>query len=204
VAALGCTTNVNFTKRSNTMPILSAKDNPPSKSFDSSILKTEGMWWVAKVKPRQEKAFAFELLEQGIDYALPYYEKKVRRSDGKLRKSTLVLFPSYVPFICGAPHSELLKKDRISVILPVKMQERFKKELHALFLAQAAGAMIEPVPAEMPYLVGESVEITSGPLSGTMGIVVDTRNEVRSVVLSVDGLGSAKVTVDVGMITSNK
>ena len=183
------------------MSILSAKDNPPSKSFDSSILKTDGTWWVAKVKPRQEKAFAFELLEQGIDYALPYYEKKVRRSDGKFRKSTLVLFPSYVPFICEAPHSELVKKDRISVILPVKIQERFKKELHALYLAQAAGAVSEPVLVEMPYRVGESVQIISGPLSGMTGVVVDTRNETCTVVLSIDGLGCAKVIVDVEMIT---
>jgi hypothetical protein len=29
--------------------------------------------------------FAFELLELGVDYALPCYEKKVRRSDGKFR-----------------------------------------------------------------------------------------------------------------------
>jgi transcription antitermination factor NusG len=125
----------------------------------------------------------------------------VRRSDGKFRKSTLVLFPSYVPFICEEPHSELVKKDRISVILPVKIQERFKKELHALYLAQAAGAVIEPVPAEMPYRIGESVEITSGPLSGMTGVVAGARNETSSVILSIDGLGCAKVTVGVGMIT---
>jgi len=184
------------------MPILSAKDNPPSKPFNSLILETEGTWWVAKTKPRQEKAFVFELSGQGIYYALPCYEKKVRRSDGKFRKSTLVLFPSYVPFICEKPHSQLLKKERIAVILPVKVQEKFKKELHALFLAQAAGAVIEPVPVEMPYQIGEPVEIISGPLSGLTGVVVDTRNETSTVVLSIDGLGCAKVTMDLGMITS--
>jgi len=43
------------------MPILSQKNIPTSKPFKDSILKKEGTWWVAKLKPRQEKAFAFVL-----------------------------------------------------------------------------------------------------------------------------------------------
>jgi hypothetical protein len=175
---------------------LVAKNNPPPKSFESLILEKEGTWWVAKVKPHQEKAFAFDLLKRGVDYCLPCYEKKALRSDGKFRKSILVLFPSYVPFISEKPY-DFLKLGRIATILPIKAQERFKKELHYLFLANASGTPIEPVLKTEQFLRGEPVEIIAGPLSGATGVVVDIKNDKRAVVLSIDGLGCAKIIINV-------
>jgi hypothetical protein len=183
------------------MPNLSAKNNPPPISFETSILEKEGTWWVAKVKPRQEKAFAFDLLKQGVDYCLPYYEKKTLRSDGKFRKSILVLFPSYVPFISERPY-DFLKLGRITTILPVEAQQRFKKELHYLFLANASGTLIEPVLKTEQFLQGEPVEIIAGPLSGATGVVINTKNEKSAVILSIDGLGCAKIVIDVKEIKS--
>ena len=172
------------------MPVLSAKNNPPSKPFDCSILEKEGTWWIAKVKPRQEKVFAFDLLEQETDYYLPFFEKRTSRSDGKFRKSYLVLFPTYVPFITEDPYT-FLKQNRVVTILPVQAQKRFKEQLHQICRARNAGFQIEPV-TEMNYKVGDSVRIASGLLAGISGNITQIQNGLV-LILSVDGLGHIKI-----------
>lgn len=184
------------------MPILPEKDNPPSKLFECSILEKEGTWWVAKVKPRQEKAFAFDLLEQGIDYYLPFYEKKTKRSDGKFRKSLLVLFPSYVPFISEKPFDHL-NQNRVATILPVKLQERFKKELHYVSLSISSGVQIEPISTSGKFKSGDQVKIVGGPMCGAEGVVLDSFRNKISISLSIEYLGCAKITVDDIYIKSN-
>ncbi len=42
-----------------------------------------------KVKPRKEKAFAYDLLEKKLEYYLPMYTKVTKRSDGKNGKHRL-------------------------------------------------------------------------------------------------------------------
>lgn len=175
------------------MAILPEKDNPPSKSFECSILKKDGTWWVAKVKPRQEKAFALDLLEQGMDYYLPFYEKKTKRSDGKFRKSTLVLFPSYVPFISEDPYA-LLKRSRIATILPVRLQTQFKKQLLQVYLANESGVKIAP-QYSVQYKTGELVKIVNGPLRGIVGRILRIGNGA-SIVIEVEGMGSAVISVE--------
>lgn len=177
------------------MPIISSKNNPPSKSFEGSILENKGTWWVAKTRPRQEKTFAFDLLEQGIDYYLPFYEKKSKRSDGKLRKSTLILFPSYVPFISEKPF-ELLKNNRIATILPIKAQQKFKSEIHQIYIVSTCGLHIEPVSLGPLAKVGDSIEIIAGPLCGGHGTISEiTKNKVV-IIFGVETLGSAKIVID--------
>lgn len=181
------------------MPILTEHENPPSKPFDCSIIEKEGTWWVAKVKPRQEKAFAFDLLEQGIDYYLPFYEKKTKRSDGKFRKSTLVLFPSYVPFVSEKPYG-LLKKNRLATILSIEAQKRFKKEINQIYLAHTIDSILEPAPMKMPAEVGDAIEIIAGPLIGVQGMLSEITIEKAKVILEVKGLGNVKIFIDIRMI----
>jgi len=185
------------------MPTISVKNNPPPKSFKASILEKEGTWWVAKVRSRQEKEFAFDLLDSCADYYLPCYLKKTKRSDGAFRKSILVLFPSYVPFISENPHDFLWHK-RVEKILPVNRQAKFKEELHYIFLANTSGIPVEPVLETRSFTRGEPVEIIAGPLRGAAGVVVNTQNEKREIILSTDVLGYSKVTVDAEMIRSKK
>ncbi len=173
------------------MTILTGKDNPPSKPFEGSIHEKEGTWWVAKTKPRQEKAFAFDLLEYGIDYYLPYYEKKTMRSDGKFRKSYLLLFPSYVPFISENPF-QLLSKNKISTILPIRDQVLFKTQIHQIFLSITNSLRIEPVDY-CEWHDGDVAIIGSGPLKGISGKI---GKKSSGLILNVDGLGTAKIKVD--------
>jgi len=185
------------------MPILSTKNNPPFKSFESSILEKEGIWWLAKVKSRMEKAFAFDLLGQGIDYCLPCYEKKALRSDGKFRKSLLVLFPLYVPFISENPY-ELLSSRRVLEILKIRQQQKFKTELQYLWQAKESQIPMEPIVKAEPLLSDKPVEIVTGPLKGAAGLIMNIQNGKGDLMVSTDSLGCTKMTVGVESINSKQ
>jgi len=186
------------------MLFVSNKNTPPSISFNSSILEKKGTWWIAKVKSRHEKAFAFDLIELGVDYYLPYYLKKTKRKDGgTFRESIMVLFPLYVPFICEDPYTFLTHK-RVTKILPVQSQQRFKKELNYIFRANESNIPIEPILGTESFKRGEPVEIIAGHLRGAVGTVVNIKNEKSTILLSTDALGCAKVTVDTEMVRPRK
>jgi hypothetical protein len=175
------------------MPILSQKDNPPSRCSNHSILESEGTWWIAKLKPRQEKAFACDLLKREIEYYLPLYTKAMKRNDGKNRKTTLVLFPSYVPFVIDDPYP-LLQLNRIATILPVQAQSRFKQQLHQVYVANESNIPLVPI-VMTEFQNGEQVQVTSGPLKGVVGTVVRTQGH-STLVLKVDGLGAACISIN--------
>jgi hypothetical protein len=177
------------------MPILSAKDNPPSKSFEGSILEKEGTWWVAKVKPRQEKAFAFDLLAGGIDYYLPFYEKKSKRRDGKLRKSTLILFPSYVPFVSDKPYS-FLNKNRVATILPIENQDKFRSQLNLILTLNSSTDMeLLPLSENIEFKVGDFVKVTSGPLIGLFGKIAKIKNDQYLFITTMDPIRNLMICI---------
>jgi len=185
------------------MPIIPVKDNPPTISFASSILEKEGIWCVAKVKPQHEKKVAFNFLDSGIDYYLPYYLKKVMRKDRGFRNSILVLFPTYVPFI-SSERSRALWHQGVEKVLKVEGQQRFKKELSDIFQALESGTIIEPASKAESFVRGEGVEIIAGHFKGREGVVVNTRNEGIDVLLSTSVLGNYKVTVNSKIVNSKK
>ena len=78
--------------------MLKPADNPdPRWPRDRSLAADLGQWWVARVKPRHEKALAGDLARQGVGYYLPLMTKRtVRRDNGKVRKSIVCLFPGYL------------------------------------------------------------------------------------------------------------
>lgn len=175
------------------MAILAEKDNPPTCNLNCPILESEGTWWIAKVKPRQEKAFAFDLIEQCIGYYLPYYIKISKRSDGKNRKALLVLFPSYVTFISDDPYP-LLKTNRLATILPVQAQTRFKQQLNQVYVANEYGIQVDPVITSN-YQKGDFVKVVTGPLKGISGQIIRLNNE-SLLVIQVVGMGVACVNVN--------
>ena len=179
---------------------------PPSKSFEGSILEKEGIWWIARIKSNQEKLFVHDLIEHGMDYYLPYYEKRTLRSDGKYRKSpSLVLFPSYVPFISEWPYDLLRDTDgKVAQILKIEHQQRFKIDLQRVYSAKLANIPMVPVTKPEPFLLDDPVEIVSGPFCGAKGMITSIRNNKGSVVLTINSLGCTKATIDVEAIDSKK
>ena len=177
------------------MPVIALKDNPPTRYPNKSILASASHWWIAKVKPRQEKAFAFDLIESNIEYYLPLFTKIVIRKDtGKTRKSLLPLFPSYVPFVYKETPYDLLKNKRLSTILTVTLQERFKKELQQIYLAYEQNITIEPNTTNNCN-IGATVEIISGSMKGFMGKIIKNRGN-NSLLITVHGLGEVIIAID--------
>jgi len=108
-------------------------ENPPIRYPDTPIDSAVNRWWVARVKPRMEKACALDFLEQKIEYFLPLYTKVTRRRDNnKPRKSVLPLFPGYICFAMAVP-KDIYKTGRIAtiIILPGRRNglELFRRQL---------------------------------------------------------------------------
>jgi len=178
------------------MPILAASDNPPSR-YPSGlpIIDSKQEWWIAKVKPRQEKALAKDLLELGVEYYLPFFVKTSSRPDSRaVRKSLLPLFPSYVPFASNLEPWFILQSNRVCTILPVTAQERFKSELNQIYMVYEKDVCLTPA-ARHEYCVGTQVQVVAGPLRGLNGRIVKIRNS-DFLVLRVECLGEACISID--------
>ena len=175
--------------------------NPPSRFPQQPIIVTDAPWWVAKVKPRQEKALAFDLLERHIEYYLPLYKKTTRRRDNnKPRKTILCLFPGYLSFH-PAPRTErnIFATNRISSLVEVKNQTQFVKQLNQIYHTLDLGIPLEPCPYIENLKPGQPVEVVAGPMRGITGTVVKIQS-TQKLILSVDILGKAALTIDASLI----
>lgn len=177
-------------------------ENPPPRYPDRRIHESEGTWWIAKIKPRQEKALAFDLIRHEIEYYLPMYTKVVRRRDNnKPRKSVLPLFPGYISFctpIVGG-ENKLYATRRVVRVVEVRHQRRFMDELEQIYYTLDLGIALAPFEPPRDYAPGEMVEVRSGPLRGIRGSVVRIAAG-HKLVLSVEGLGRAAVSVDARVV----
>lgn len=178
--------------------MLKRSENPPvAYPADQNIGEIEGAWWVAHTKPRQEKAFAWDLLKKEMGYFLPMTEK-VNIINGRKFRSLLPLFPSYV-FVCsvGDDRSEFYTCARLVRALPVADQKKLRDELGHLQSALAGNQRVSP----WPYLQkGRRCRVHSGPLKGVEGFFDHTKSGAR-LVLNVDTLGQAvALEIDAGLI----
>jgi transcription antitermination factor NusG len=174
-------------------------DNPPSRSPERPIADAPLPWFVVHVKPRMEKAVADDCVRKAIEYYLPMVTKVTRRKDNnKPRKSVLPLFPGY---ICVAGNKEtyysLYTTGRVAAIIEIRHQKKFVAELGQIYSILEKGVMLEPCGESIPE--GTEVCVMAGPLKGIRGIVLNARNP-NKVVLSVEGLGQAVMTVDAAMV----
>jgi len=170
-------------------------ENPPARHPSRPITEAEAPWWVAKIKPRQEKAIASDFIEQTIEYYLPLFTKVTRRKDNnKPRKSVLPLFPGYVSFSADKRRlRDVLVTGRVVNIIEIRHQRRFIDELCQIYFALEHGIALEPFSEAYPE--GTRVLVVSGPLKGIRGIIGKIHNN-NKLILSVEGLGRAVVSVD--------
>jgi len=152
------------------------QDNPPSRFPEERPLEADmGIWMVACLLSRCEKAVATEFCAQGMGYYLPLFEKKVRRKDNhKLRKTIVPLFPGYIAFAGAA--KDVLTIQNIARVLPVKNQRLFVAELLQIqrILNQGADVRLHARPAP-----GARVRVAHGPFSGIEGGVISQEKETR-------------------------
>ena len=174
--------------------------NPPSRFPERPIHDAEAPWWVAKVKPRQEKALAFDFITRHIEYYLPMYTKVTRRRDNnKPRKSIVCLFPGYISFcVPKGTERSIYSTNRIVNLVEVRNQTHFKKQLEQVYHTLELGIPLEPVDASN-LKPGELVEVVSGPMRGIQG-TIQRIQATHKLILSVDILGKAAVNVDASCV----
>lgn len=174
--------------------MLKLSENPPvTFPEDKSVRDFEGTWWVAHTKARNEKALAWDLMGKGISYFLPLVSKASKTPKGRVIRSLVPLFSSYM-FFCGDENArvETLRTHRVANIIPCTSVEHFINELWAIEKAIESGADLKPYNF---IEVGQKCRVIAGPLMGTEGIVVRTSKETR-LILQIDMLGQA-TSVDI-------
>jgi transcriptional antiterminator RfaH len=174
-------------------------ENPPDRfPVERPIDEAAHPWWIAKLKPRQEKAMADDFIKRGIEYYLPMYTKVTRRKDNnKPRKSVLPLFPGYISY-APQPGSArtIFTTGRVVSVIEVRHQKRFIYELNQVYRSLKGGFPLEPLET---YEVGALVHVKGGPLRGIEGRIVKLQSGSR-LVLEVEGLGRAAMMVDASMV----
>jgi transcriptional antiterminator RfaH len=164
------------------MPVLAAE---PS-IYPDDLLTTDAPrgahpveWRVLHTKPRQEKSLARELLQKRIGFYLPLTPHRWDLR-GRVIVSHLPLFPSYL-FLCSDRPALLdaLATRRVVRPLDVPDQRRLADELRQVRRLLASGL---EVSAEGALVVGQEVEITTGPLTGFRGRVLRSATGNRFVV----------------------
>jgi transcription antitermination factor NusG len=156
------------------MPILPAEpDSYPADLWEDEVLlptKPEGLWRCLHTKPRQEKAVARELREQGVVYYLPQVVKESRTPHGRRLQSVAPLFAGYV-FLYGDLHDRLaaLRSHRLVNVLEVADQQDLVRDLRQIHTMISSGLAVS---AEPMVPVGAKVRIATGPLTGIVGTVI--------------------------------
>ena len=178
--------------------MLKAHENPPIAWPEETAIKDfTGLWWVAHVKSRNEKALAHDLVQKEINYFLPM-TWKVSRWRGRKIRSLLPLFGGYL-FFCGeeTQRLDILRTNRVANLIEVKNQMKFLGELMQIEQAISAGAPLLP----HKYIkTGQQCRVLTGPLADLQGIVVQAKTGTR-LVLQIDMLGQAtSVEVDTDII----
>ncbi len=171
--------------------MLKLSENPPilSAGFES-IVDFEGTWWVAHTKARFEKVFAWDLSGYDINYFLPM-RQKITFSGGRKRRVMVPLFTSYV-FFCGTETDRYMAMttNRLCQTIDVVDQESLILQLSAIEKALLSKSILDVYPN---LSVGTPCRITSGPLIGTEGVVIERKNEKARMVLEVTILGQGAI-----------
>lgn len=157
-------------------------DNPVARFPEGRALAEDlGLWTVAHVKSRQEKAFAHDLARWGVPYYLPLVEKRTRRRDNnKPRKSIMPLFTGYLAFALEREQREkIYRTHRVANILEVSEQQQFVDELEQVRQVLESGAEVNLVPTFRP---GEPVRVRSGPLMGLEGEVLRQKGQTQFII----------------------
>ncbi|MGA8595251.1 MAG: UpxY family transcription antiterminator [Bryobacteraceae bacterium] len=157
--------------------------------------RNQGDWYAFRVRPRHEKTASAQLKEKGYTEFLPLIREQ-RKWGSRRAIVDAPLFPGYI--FCQAQRSTLYPILNLPAVVDVvragsQPLPAAREEVDALKRAIDASLLMEP----WSYTeVGQPVCITSGPLAGLTGIVVEVRQAQR-LVLSVSLLRrSVLVEVD--------
>lgn len=171
----------------------------PARFPDRPLDQATERWWIAKVKPRQEKQLAADFFLDEVEYYLPLYTKNTPRPGTTHRRIFSVpLFSGYIAFAQNQPHN-IYRSGRVVNLIEIRHQQRFIRELNQIYFALQGNAPIEPVTDSFPE--GTLVRINHGPFKGIEGLVSKDPASNR-LILSVECLGNASLTIERSWITA--
>src|SRR5262249_50586851 len=126
-------------------------------------------WWVLHTRPRAEKSLTRRLLGRSVSFFLPLYHKQCRMG-GRLRSSSLPVFPGYV-FLYGDPQDRRYALETNLVVRPLEVndQQELHDDLRRVHQLVLSGSPLAPEERLEP---GSPVEIISGPLAGMEGKIL--------------------------------
>ena len=148
-------------------------DQPADVEIDAA------RWWVLHTRPRAEKTLARRFHDREVPYYLPLHQREWR-SNGRLLRSYLPLFPGYV-FLRGDDQARMvaLETNLVANILPVRDQRQLHADLRRVHQLISAGAPVTPEDRLEP---GDCVEIVKGPFAGLDGKVIRRGKRLHFVV----------------------
>lgn len=165
--------------------------------------RTEGLqnalgiadWFAVYVSSRHEKKVGAQLALRHIESFLPLY-KSVHQWKNRCRRTLdLPLFPNYL-FVHIAPTQRVGVLQVPGVLSIVRCGSEPSPIPYAVIESLRAALSARAVEPH-PYLViGHRVRITSGPLTGMTGILVNKKNNLRVVLAVEQIMQSAAVEVN--------
>jgi transcription termination/antitermination protein NusG len=165
-------------------------------------------WFAVYVKYRHEKTTALALKSKGYESFLPTYVKVHRN-----KKFELPLFPGYV--FCRFETSNTLPVLTIPGVFSIIGKGRDPEpisEVDIEAIRRMVGSGLTLCP--WPYVFrGQEVRLTSGPMRGIQGVVVDASNErwlvvsvqllQRSVAVKVERESISPLSISISSFTSD-
>jgi transcription antitermination factor NusG len=152
-------------------------------------------WYAIRVKPKHEKTVSAALEAKGYESFLPIYLSR-RKYGERYKNFHLPLFSGYC-FCRFDPDDRLpiLKTDSVLSILGIgkELVAVPDHEIASLQAAVAAKLAVQP----HPFLnVGDRVRLAEGPLSGSTGLLVETKGQ-QFLVVSIEMLQrSVSIQID--------
>ena len=149
-------------------------------------------WWLARIRSRAEKAVAKELTSKGEKFFLPIMviEKKIR---GRKITCNIPLYPGYI-FIAGdedTPH-HVFPSSHVVCMNPVIDKGTLLGRLCMTWQFMQSQRSIR---LESNTRLGQLVKVSSGPLCGICGRLIDEEPTSRRLVVS-GILTSGDISID--------
>jgi transcription antitermination factor NusG len=134
-------------------------------------------WFAVRVKSNFEKSVATSLLNKGLDVFLPAYKSRRRWSD-RYKTVDCPLFPGYV--FCRVDLNHRLSVISTPGFLYIVGAGQTPTEVDEVEIARLQAVVRSGSPS-LPCraLVGQTVLLNSGPLSGLQGILLRVGKEHR-------------------------
>lgn len=166
------------------MPILAREPACfPEDLFDSlwhDRGDSDSCWWLLYTRSRREKDLMRRLVAQNVPFFCPLIGRRTRSPSGRIQESHVPLFPGYVFLHGGEDERRVsLATNCVSRTMPILDQDRLTAELSRIRQLIDSDVAIMPEDRLGP---GVEVRVTSGPLRGQEGIVIERRGRRRLLV----------------------